>query len=60
MKRIQNVKVLMDTSYTSLSKYDMEELGAYQVFIYLNVYGQDITMNTLSYTRTPTGSWQIK
>ena len=37
MKRIQNVKVLMDTSYTSLSKYDMEELRAYQVFIYLKV-----------------------
>ena len=38
MKRIQNVKMLMDTSYTSLSKYDMEELRAYQVFIYLKVY----------------------
>ena len=38
MKRIQNIKVLMDTSYTSLSKYDMEELRAYQVFIYLKVY----------------------
>ena len=38
MKRIQNVKMLMDTSYSSLSKYDMEELRAYQVFIYLKVY----------------------
>ena len=37
MKRIQNIKVLMDTSYTSLSKYDMEELRAYQVFIYWKV-----------------------
>ena len=37
MKRIQNVKILMDTSYTSLSKYDMEELRAYQVFIYWKV-----------------------
>ena len=37
MKRIQNVKILMDTRYTSLSKYDMEELRAYQVFIYCKV-----------------------
>ena len=37
LKRIQNVKVLMDTSFTSLSKYDMEELRAYQVFIFLKV-----------------------
>ena len=36
-KRIQNVDVVLDTSYRSISKYNLEELREYQVFIYFKV-----------------------
>ena len=34
LRRIQNVDVVLDTSYRSISKYNLEELREYQVFIY--------------------------
>ena len=37
LKRIQNVDVVLDTSYRSISKYNLEELREYQVFIYFKV-----------------------
>ena len=33
LKRIQNVDVVLDTSYRNISKYTLEELREYQVFI---------------------------
>lgn len=37
LRRIQNVDVVLDTSYRSISKYNLEELREYQVFIYFKV-----------------------
>ena len=37
LKRIQNVDVVLDASYRSISKYNLEELREYQVFIYFEV-----------------------
>ena len=33
LRRIQNVDVVLDTSYRNISKYTLEELREYQVFI---------------------------
>ncbi len=46
LKRIQNVDVVLDTSYRSISKYNFEELREYQVFIYF----RDRTILCIFYT----------